>query len=66
MIQDRHGTLTAPRRDNGTQTKKETDQLWSSIGFTSLSHRARLMAVSAPETNARASFPKVFRGSNDC
>ena len=33
MIKDRHGTLTAPRRDNGTQTKRETDQLCSSIGF---------------------------------
>jgi hypothetical protein len=48
MIKDRHGTLTAPRRDNGTQTKRETDQLWLSIGFTSLGHRARLIAVSAP------------------
>ena len=32
MIEDRHGTLTAPRRDDGTQTKRETDRLWSSIG----------------------------------
>jgi hypothetical protein len=48
MIKDRHGTLTAPRRDNGTQTKRETDQLWLSFGFTSLGHRARLNAVSAP------------------
>ena len=29
MIKDRHGTLTAPRRDNRTQTKRETDQLGS-------------------------------------
>jgi hypothetical protein len=83
MIKDRHGTLTAPRRDNRTQTKRETDQLWLSFGFTSLGHRARLIAVSAPllsdtthagvaactklgllppETNARATFPCVFRG----
>ena len=48
MIKDRHGTLTAPRRDNETQTKRETDQLWLSLGFTSLGHRARLIAVSAP------------------
>jgi hypothetical protein len=47
MIKDRHGTLTAPRRDDGKQTKRETDQLWLSFGFTSLGHRARLIAVSA-------------------
>ena len=46
MIKDRHGTLTAPRRDNGTQTKRETDPLCLSFGFTSLGHRARLIAVS--------------------
>jgi hypothetical protein len=70
MIKDRHGTLTAPRLDNETQTKIETDQLRLSIGFTSLGHRARLIAVSAPllsnnprrcrsrspETNARVIF----------
>jgi hypothetical protein len=48
MIKDRHGTLTAPRLDNETQTKIETDQLRLSIGFTALGHRARLIAVSAP------------------
>ena len=48
MIKDRHGTLTAPRRDSGTQTKRETDPLCSSIGFTSIGYRARLNAVSAP------------------
>jgi len=48
MIKDRHGTLTAPRRDIGTQTKTETDRLCLSFGFTSLGHRARLIAVSAP------------------
>jgi len=48
MIKHRHGTLTAPRRDNGTQTKRETDQLWLSFGAASSRHRARLIAVSAP------------------
>ena len=48
MIKDRHGTLTAPRRDIGTQTKRETDRLCLSFGFASLGHRARLIAVSAP------------------
>ncbi len=48
MIKDRHGTLTAPRRDNGTQTKRETDQLCLSFGFTWLGHQARLIAVSVP------------------
>jgi len=47
-IEDRHGTLTAPRRDNGTQTKRETDQLWLSFSFTSLRHWARLIGGRAP------------------
>ena len=38
---------TAPRRDNGTRTKRETDQLWLSFGFRSLGNRARLNAGSA-------------------
>ena len=47
MIKHRHGTLTAPRRDNERQTKRETDRLCLSFRFMSLGHRARLIAVSA-------------------
>ena len=81
VIKDRHGTLTA--HSAGAQTKRETDRLGLSFGFTSLGHRARLIGGSAPlstntthagvaactkpgplppETNARATFPCVFRG----
>jgi hypothetical protein len=48
MIKDRHGTLTAPRRDNETQTKREIDQHCLSFGFTSLGHWAPLITVSEP------------------
>jgi len=46
MTKDRHGTLMAPRRDNGTPTKRETYPLCFSFGFTSLGRRVRLIAVS--------------------
>jgi len=61
MINDRRGTLTAPRRDNETQTKRETDQLCLSFGFASLGRRARLITVSEPGSFGRRSLALGLR-----
>jgi len=56
MINDRRGTLTAPRRNNETQTKREIDQLCISFGCASLGRRARLITASAPGSFGRRSL----------